>query len=111
MQCCSHSSVCVLVFFDDILIYSCSWTEHLQHLRAVFKFLCANSLHVKRAKCAFTTRSMAYLGHIISAADVTIDSDKVAAVTAWPQPRTRAPCAGFSAWSGIIIASSATSAH
>jgi hypothetical protein len=58
---------CVLVFFDDILIYSASWTEHLQHLRAVLSVLRANSLRVKRSKCSFATDSVAYLGHVISA--------------------------------------------
>lgn len=78
---------CVLVFFDDILIYSHSWTEHLQHLRAVCEFLRANNLHVKRAKCAFTMTSVAYLGHIISAVGIATNRDKVAAVESWPQPR------------------------
>lgn len=45
----------VLVFFDDILIYSSSWTEHMQHIRAVLKVLRANSLFVKCSKCAFAT--------------------------------------------------------
>jgi len=46
---------CVLVFFDDILIYSRSWSEHLQHLRAVFDTLRAHHLKVKSSKCAFAT--------------------------------------------------------
>jgi len=46
---------CVLVFFDNILIYSRSWSEHLQHLRAVFDKLRAHHLKVKRSKCTFAT--------------------------------------------------------
>lgn len=61
---------CVLVFFDDILIYSQSYTEHLQHLRSVLEVLRANSLHVKRSKCSFASDSVAYLGHVISSAGV-----------------------------------------
>ena len=86
---------CVLVFFDDILIYSRSWSEHLQHLRAVFDTLRSHHLKVKRSKCAFTTSSVAYLGHVISADGVAMDGDKVAAVTAWPQPRSVHSLHGF----------------
>ena len=49
---------CVLVFFDDILIYSASWTEHLQHIRAVFDVLREHQLHLKRSKCAFASSSV-----------------------------------------------------
>jgi hypothetical protein len=66
----------VLVFFDDILIYSSSWTEHLQHVRAVLSVLRANHLHVKRSKCSFATTTVSYLGHVISAGvamDATVE--------------------------------------
>ena len=76
----------VLVFFDDILIYSSSWSEHLQHLHAVLSALQANNLHVKKSECEFATQSVAYLGHTISASGVAMDSDKISAVTTWPQP-------------------------
>ena len=75
-------------FFYDILIYSRSCSEHLQHLQAVFDTLRAHQLKVKHSKCAFATTSVAYLGHIISVDGVAMDGDKVAAVTAWPQPRS-----------------------
>jgi hypothetical protein len=58
----------VLVFFDDILIYNSSWAEHLQHVRAVLTMLHQHHLLVKRSKCAFNVTSIAYLGHVISAA-------------------------------------------
>ena len=57
---------CVLVFFDDILIYSASWTEHLLHLRAVLNVLREHRLHLKRAKCTFAASSVHYLGHVMS---------------------------------------------
>jgi hypothetical protein len=85
----------VLVFFDDILIYSTSWTEHLQHLRAVFTVLRDHQLHLKRSKCAFATDSVAYLGHVISAAGVAMDEDKVTAITSWPQPASARALRGF----------------
>ena len=86
---------CVLVFFDDILIYSKSWTEHLQHLRAVFTVLREHQLRIKRSKCAFGTCSVAYLGHVISAFGVAMDGDKVEAVASWPQPASARGLRGF----------------
>ncbi|KAK1626320.1 hypothetical protein QYE76_000635 [Lolium multiflorum] len=56
----------VLVFFDDILIYSTSWAEHLQHVAIIFNELQTHRLHLKRSKCSFGTTSVAYLGHVIS---------------------------------------------
>jgi hypothetical protein len=73
---------CVLVFFDDILIYSPSWSTHLQHVRAVMTLLRANSLFVKKSKCSFGATSIVYLGHVISESGVSMDSDKVEAITA-----------------------------
>ena len=57
----------VLIFFDDILIYSASLAEHLRHVRAVITVLHQHRLFVKRSKCAFGVDSITYLGHIISA--------------------------------------------
>lgn len=67
----------MLVFFDDILIYSSSWAEHRQHIRAVFQVLCTNRLVLKRSKCFFGEQSMAYLGHIITGNGVIMDPAKV----------------------------------
>jgi hypothetical protein len=86
---------CVLIFFDDILIYSTSWTEHLQHLRAVLDVLRAHHLHIKRSKCEFAAPSVQYLGHVISADGVAMDSAKVDAVTTWPQPHSARGLCGF----------------
>jgi hypothetical protein len=70
----------VLVFFDDILIYSCSWADHLHHLCAVLTVLQQHQLFVKRSKCAFGVSSIAYLGHVISDTGVAMDLAKVQAV-------------------------------
>jgi hypothetical protein len=85
----------VLVFFDDILIYSTSWSEHLQHVGLVFTTLRAHDLFLKRSKCSFGTPSVAYLGHVISADGIAMDSDKVAAVASWPLPRSPRGVRGF----------------
>jgi len=77
---------CVLVFFDDILVYSGSFADHLAHLRAVFQLLSRDQWQVKLSKCTFAQRQIAYLGHIISAEGVATDSRKVDAIVSWPPP-------------------------
>lgn len=67
----------VLVFFDDILIYSHSWTAHLQHVKSVLQTLRDHQLALKRSKCMFGVTTVAYLGHIISVTGVTMDPDSV----------------------------------
>ena len=67
----------VLVFFDDILIYSKTWADHLRYLRAVLSMLRQHHLFVKQAKCAFGVASVSYLGHVISKAGVAMDPAKV----------------------------------
>ncbi|WVZ63768.1 LOW QUALITY PROTEIN: hypothetical protein U9M48_013374 [Paspalum notatum var. saurae] len=74
----------VLVFFDDILIYSSSWAEHLRHVRAVLQTLQEHCLFLKRSKCEFGLTLVAYLGHVISANGVAMDKQK--AVLDWPFP-------------------------
>ena len=71
---------CVLVFFDDILVYSTTWTEHLQQLRTVLDVLREHRLHIKRSKCSFAEPSVHYLGHVITGAGVAMDTSKVTAV-------------------------------
>jgi hypothetical protein len=85
----------VLVFFDDILIYSKSWADHLHHLRAILTELRHHRLFVKRAKCAFGAASVAYLSHVISKAGVAMDPAKVQAVQDWPVPRSARAVRGF----------------
>ena len=85
----------VLVFFDDILIYSSTWVDHLRHLRAILLVLWQHRLFVKRSKCAFGVDSISYLGHIISAAGVAMDPAKVHAVMDWPQPHLARAVRGF----------------
>jgi hypothetical protein len=78
----------VLVFFDDILIYSVTWTDHLRPLRTVLSVLRQHRLFVKRSKCTFGSPSVSYLGHVISEADVAMDPAKVQAIHEWPVPRS-----------------------
>jgi hypothetical protein len=70
----------VLVFMDDILIYSQILEEHAQHLHEVFSLLVAHKLFLKQKKCSFAQTSLEYLGHIIGAHGVATDPSKIAAV-------------------------------
>jgi hypothetical protein len=86
---------CVLVFMDDILIYSPSLAEHVQHLTKVFQLLQANQLSVKKSKCTFAQPQLEYLGHIISAQGVATDPGKIAVVQHWPKPTNAKQVRGF----------------
>jgi len=86
---------CVLVFFDDILVYSATWTEHLLRLCAVLDVLRDHKLHLKKSKCSFAATSVQYLGHVISHEGVSMDGSKVAAVQSWSQPRSGRGLRGF----------------
>jgi hypothetical protein len=70
----------VLVFFDDIVIYSPNWSEHLLHVRAILTTLQEHHLFIKQSKCAFGRREVAYLGHVISTNGMAMDQQKVLAV-------------------------------
>ena len=85
----------VLVFFDDILIYSPTIEEHLKHLKLAFELLKANQLYVKLSKCNFCQPSLEYLGHIVSAEGVAADPSQVEAMVTWPQPRNVRSLRGF----------------
>ncbi|MCI11101.1 Ty3/gypsy retrotransposon protein, partial [Trifolium medium] len=85
----------VLVFFDDILIYSKDWKTHLAQLNEVMELLIANSLVVNKKKCFFGQRKVEYLGHMITEEGVSVDPSKVDSVLQWPQPRNVKGVRGF----------------
>jgi hypothetical protein len=85
----------LVFFFDDILIYNSAWSEHLRHVRLVFEQLQAHKLYLKKSKCFFGARSVAYLGHVISADGVAMDGEKVQVVLSWPPATTDRAIRGF----------------
>ena len=85
----------VIVFFDDILVYSASKEEHKDHLRKVLQVLRKNQLYAKLSKYEFWSDHISFLGHIISGAGVAVDPKKVEAVESWPVPKTVADVRSF----------------
>ena len=85
----------VLVFFDDILVYSPDLSQHIYHLQTVLESLRLNRLFAKKSKCFFGQEQIEYLGHIISAAGVATDPAKIEAMLNWPEPKTLKSLRGF----------------
>jgi hypothetical protein len=85
----------VLVFFDDILVYSRNWGEHLRHVREVLDILRQNQLKVKMSKCLWGESRVEYLGHIISAKGVEADPSKIKNMVDWPIPTNQRELRGF----------------
>jgi hypothetical protein len=83
-----HLRKSVLVFFDDILVYSKSLEDHVSHLTTMLQLLRSNNLKAKQSKCAFAVDKVEYLGHIISGAGVATDPTKVSSITSCPLPRS-----------------------
>jgi hypothetical protein len=78
----------VVVFIDDILIYSKSDSDHEEHLRLVLQKLRANQLYAKFSKCEFWIGEVPFLGHIISNGGILVDLAKVKEIIKWRVPTT-----------------------
>ena len=78
----------VIVFIDDILVYSRTKEEHVRHLSLVLKKLREHRLYAKFSKCQFWLKQVAFLGHVISAQGIQVDPQKIAVMESWEQPRT-----------------------
>jgi hypothetical protein len=85
----------VIVFLDDILVYSRTLQEHQKHLRLVFALLRQHQLFAKASKCLFAQDRIEYLGHIISRDGVATDVEKTRAMDAWPRPTSATKLRGF----------------
>ena len=78
----------VVVFVDDILIYSKSEEERKDHLRIVFQVLRDHKLFAKFNKCEFWLIEVKFLGHIVLASAVLVDPEKVEAIMSWERPKS-----------------------
>ncbi|GJT33116.1 putative mitochondrial protein [Tanacetum coccineum] len=84
-----------LVFFDDILIYSKSLEDHIQHLSMVLSTMRKHILFAKESKCVFDTTHVEYLGHVISAEGVATDPEMIQVMQCWSTPTNIKQLRGF----------------
>ncbi|KAL0174051.1 hypothetical protein M9458_030019 [Cirrhinus mrigala] len=78
----------VIVYIDDILVYSNTYAEHIAHVRAVLQRLISHQLYAKEEECEFHLDKISFLGYVISPEGVSMDEQKVNAVLNWPRPKT-----------------------
>lgn len=104
----------IIVFFDDILVFSTTMEDHLGHLSQVFSILDKHHFPLKPAKCSFGQSSIAYLGHIVTEGIVALDPLKIQGVIDWPTPKSVKGLHGFLGLSGFyhrFVQGYATLAH
>ncbi|KAK9100739.1 hypothetical protein Scep_024169 [Stephania cephalantha] len=76
----------VVVYLDDIVIYSQNLQDHVDHLRKVLTTLRANHLYVKKEKCEFAAQTISFLSHVVGQGQLQMDPEKVRAIMEWPNP-------------------------
>ena len=91
----------VLVFVDDILVYSRTEEEHKGHLRIVMEVLRKHQLKAKFSKCHFWRREVRFLGHIVSKQGIAVDPAKVVAVQDWKTPKNATEVRSFLGLAGF----------
>jgi len=79
--------VCVMIYLDDILIYSNNMSEHHQHVKKVLKHLYKAGLYAKVENCKFHSESVEYLGYILSSSGLIMSNDKVKIIQDCPEPK------------------------
>ena len=85
----------VIVFFDDVLVYSPTLESHVRHLHEVLTILKSNHFFVKLSKCVFCSTTVDYLGHLIAGGNLRADPEKIAAMVAWPVQASIKQLRGF----------------
>jgi hypothetical protein len=76
----------VVVYFDDILIYSKSYDAYLEHLHVVFNILHDECLFGNLEKCTFCIDRVSFLGYVVTSQGIEVDQAKIVAITSWPLP-------------------------
>ena len=79
--------VCVVIYLDDILIYSNNMSEHHWHVEEVLKCLHKTGFYAKAKKCEFYSKSVEYLGYIFPPSGLTISDNKVKIIQDWAEPK------------------------
>lgn len=83
-----YLDVFVVVYLDDILVYSKTLEEHVQHVRKVLQALKDADLRIKPEKTEFHKQEVKFLGYIVSREGLKMDQKKIEAITSWPKPTT-----------------------
>lgn len=78
----------IMVFLDDILIYSHMWKDHLMHVKKVLDALQRVKLYVNMSKCEFVKTALVYLGFVVGGGQLKVDPSKEEVILNWPKPRT-----------------------
>jgi len=91
----------VVVYFDDILIYSKSHAEHIDHLRVVFNALRNARLFGNIEKCIFCTDRVSFLGYVVTPQGIEVDEAKIEAIKSWPTPQTVTQVRSFHGLAGF----------
>ena len=84
-----------MVYLDDILIYSSTYKEHIDHIRQALSLLRENSLFAKMSKCEFAKNSVEYLGHVISDHGFSMEEDKINSIQNWHRPACKRDVQSF----------------
>ncbi|TYK14163.1 ty3-gypsy retrotransposon protein [Cucumis melo var. makuwa] len=90
----------VIVFIEDVLIFSKTEAEHEEHLRMVLETLRANKLYAKFSKCEFCLKQVSFLGHVVYQAGVSVHPAQIEAATSWPRPSTVSEVCSFLSLAG-----------
>ena len=85
----------VIVYLDDILIFSKTWEEHLKYVKKTLDVLKGEKHYVKLSKCEFGKTSLNYLVHIVRSGELKIDPSKVAIIVNWPKPKSATEVRSF----------------
>ncbi|KAF8110678.1 hypothetical protein N665_0080s0013 [Sinapis alba] len=85
----------VIIFIDDILVYSKTKEDHERHLQALLGRLREQKPFAKLSKCSFWQKSIGFLGHIVSADGVSVDQEKIKRIREWPQPKSATEITSF----------------
>ncbi|XP_038885925.1 uncharacterized mitochondrial protein AtMg00860-like [Benincasa hispida] len=85
----------MIVFIDDILVYSKIEAEHEEHLRKVLETLRGNKLYAKFSKCEVWLKQVFFLGHVVSKGGVSVDPTKIEVVKSWARPTTVSEVCSF----------------